>query len=87
MTRSSVGTALTTSATISRVWSLLSVGKFDSVTAMSEKLTRRESSATLVSASTLIEPSAGFCAPGDSTPTAAYATMCFWAVHSATCGW
>ena len=63
ITRSWSGIEATTSATTSRTSSFLSVGKLDSVTFSTEKLTSRSETATLVSASTLRLPRAGFEAP------------------------
>ena len=63
ITRSSSGIAATISATTSRTSSFLSVGKFDSVTFSTEKLTSRSATATFVSASTFTLPRAGFVAP------------------------
>ena len=63
ITRSSFGKALVICATISATRSLASSLKLASVIFRFWKLTRRSSSATLVSASSLIEPSTGFSAP------------------------
>ena len=63
ITRSSSGTDAAISASTVCNCSRGSVGKLGSVILKSEKLTRRSSTATLVSDSTLSVPSAGLAAP------------------------
>ena len=66
MTRSARGTAFLISSTAALTASFSRVGKFDSVIVNSEKFTSRSASATRVSLSILIVPSAGFGAPAGS---------------------
>ena len=77
ITRPSSGTEALISSTSVLSCSRGSVGKFGSAIFSCEKLTRRSSSATLVSDSTLMVPSAGLAAPFGVYETAAYATTCF----------
>ena len=71
ITRSSSGIALSISATTSRICSLGSVGKLDSVILKSLKLTSRSDTDTFVSASIFTLPRAGLVAPFASYDTAA----------------
>src|SRR3954463_9884545 len=75
------------SSTATRTSSFFSVGKCDSLISRSEKLTSRSGTATLVSASSVSVPSAGFAAPFAVYDTAMYATMCLWSFQLAICGW
>jgi hypothetical protein len=63
ITRSPCGIALLISATISCIWLLSRVGKFESVIVKTEKSTRRSLTDTLVWASAVTVPSTGLVAP------------------------
>ena len=87
MTRSSSGIDFSISATTSRICSLGSVGKLDSVIRKSLKLTSRSETDTFVSASIFTLPRAGLVAPFASYETAAYTTACRCSSQLATWGW
>ena len=71
ITRSCCGIDASISATTSRICSRATVGKWDSVILRTEKLTSRSAVDTLVSASILMLPRAGFVAPFAAQATAA----------------
>ena len=86
ITRSSSGIALSICAMISRTCSFGSVGKFASTIFIALKLTSRSSSATFVSASSLIVPIAGLSSAFARYETALKATMCACFSQLAICG-